>query len=392
MNARRTGAVALKVLRGIRRDKRSLGLMLVAPMFAMAIFGFVFGTEISDVPVAVVNEDEGTLAEEVIANLDASVVRVERVANLSAAEAGVADGTYRAALHFPANFTEGTQPRGGSVPSPGPAGIPVGGEPGSAPQAPPGSTIGAHVDGSNSQVVAAVSRTLLEAVQATLQEKVGKAPIAVETTFAYAADAKFMDFFVPGIMAFAVLMFTTLLTLLAFVGERTTGTLARLLVTPVREAEIVLGYAIAFGVIGVVQALVLLGVALFVFDVLLVGSLALVVLTVALLAVDALSLGILLSAAARREAQAVQFFPLIVFPTFLLSGIFLPAESLPDWLAPLAWAIPPTYAVEALRAIMLRGWGLEHVGGHLLGLAGFAVAFLALAVVGLRAGRARPAR
>ena len=84
-------------------------------------------------------------------------------------------------------------------------------------------------------------------------------------------------------------------------------------------------------------------------------------LVVILVAIDAMSLGILLSAAARRELQAVQMIPLIIFPTFLLSGIFVPVDALPSWLSPLSWLIPPTYAVAALRDIMLRGWGIEHV-------------------------------
>lgn len=375
MNGRRTGAVALKVMRSIRRDRRTLALVIVAPIFAMIVFGFVFGTEINHVPVAVVNEDEGTLAAKVLGNLSAEKVERVEYGSWDAAVAAVRDGTVRAALHFPKNFSADATPRAGIPPTP-----------------PKGTAIEMSVDGSNTQMVATVARALADAVQVTFEKELqafgGKLPVTVQTTYVYAEGARFIDFFVPGIMSFAALMFTTLLAILAFVGERTSGTLSRLLVTPVRTSEIVTGYAAAFSVLAILQGTIILSIALFVFDVLVAGSLALVALIVALMSLSALFLGITLSAFARREAQAIQFFPLIVFPTFLLSGIFVPIESLPPWLAPFAWAIPPTWAVEALRAVMLKGWGLEHIGLHVAVLAGFAVGFLVLAMVGLRGARA----
>lgn len=368
MNAKRTFAISLKVLRTLRHDKRSLGLMLVAPILAMSIFGFVFGSEVAHVDVAIVNEDAGPLAGRVLANVEPDALDSVEASSWEEARERVREGDARAAIRFPANFTAGALPQG-STPA-------------------RGSEIEIFIDGSNSQIVAAVSRALLEAVQATAREAGARVPVSVGTEFAYAADAEFIDFFVPGIMAFAALLFTTLLTILAFVGERTSGTLSRLLVTPLTEAELVLGYALAFSVVGVLQGAVLLGVALVVFDALVVGELWLVFLVVALTAIDALALGILLSAAAKREAQAIQLFPLIVFPTFLLSGIFVPTETLPGWLRPLAYAIPPTYSANALRDVMLRGWGLDHVWDEVAALAGFAFLFLMIAVLGLKRGRA----
>jgi ABC-2 type transport system permease protein len=108
---------------------------------------------------------------------------------------------------------------------------------------------------------------------------------------------------------------------------------------------------------------------------------------IVLTAIDAQAIGILISAAARREGQAVQFLPLIIFPAFLLSGIFVPVQSLPDWLRPLSYLIPPTWAIEGLRDVLLRGWGLEHVWLHVLVLGVFALVFTVLAVVGLRRSR-----
>lgn len=203
----------------------------------------------------------------------------------------------------------------------------------------------------------------------------------------YGQGASFMDFFVPGIMAFVVFLLTTLLTLVSFVGERTSGNLERLQATPLRDSELVAGYAIAFSIIGMLQTVVLLVIGVAAFDIMIVGNIVLAFAVIALLAIVSLSLGILLSSLARREAQAIQFFPLIVLPTFLLAGIFWPVEAIPRWLRPLSYAIPPSYAVDAIRSVMLRGWGLRDIWVDILALGGFAAAFLAAATLSLKRGR-----
>jgi ABC-2 type transport system permease protein len=154
-----------------------------------------------------------------------------------------------------------------------------------------------------------------------------------------------------------------------------------------RESEIVIGYAIAFSIIGMLQTIVLLTIGVLVFNIMIVGNIFLAFLVIALLAVVSLSLGILLSSLARREAQAIQFFPLIVLPTFLLAGIFWPVEAIPSWLRPFSYIIPPSYAVDAIRSVMLRGWGAGGIWVDLVALFGFAVAFLSLAVWSLQRGR-----
>ena len=236
----------------------------------------------------------------------------------------------------------------------------------------------------------AVNASLLNFTKALADDQGAKSPIVFDTNYAFqkAKDARYIDYFVPGVMAFAITFFTTLLTLLAFVGERTSGTMDRLRVSPATEAEIVLGNELAFGLIAAVQGTLILAVALWVYHVLVVGSLWVAALLVILTALVAQAIGISLSAAARRESQAVQFIPLIIFPVFLLSGIFVPVGSLPGWLQPFSYLLAPTWAVDGLRDVFLRGWGLEHVWVHVAVLAGFAVLFTLVAIMGLRRSRA----
>jgi len=107
-------------------------------------------------------------------------------------------------------------------------------------------------------------------------------------------------------------------------------------------------------------------------------------LAIALLAVVCQALGILLSSLANRIEQAIQFLPFVVLPAFLPSGIFCPVEAIPVWLRPLSYLVPPTYAVDACRSVMLKGWGLDMIWTDIVALIMFAFVFLALTVWSLK--------
>ncbi|MDY6911409.1 MAG: ABC-2 transporter permease, partial [Chloroflexota bacterium] len=354
------------IFRGLRHDRRTLALIIVAPILAMCIFGVAFSGEVQNVGVVVVNLDEGPIAETIVANLDDEIIDVRFMQNESDAVSEVEAGEAWAAIVFPEGFSQNIMAKIQGDSSAGDTDIIL------------------RADKSNVNIAAAVTRTVADAMMATLSQTGRELPVAIAESPVYGKDAEFIDFFVPGIMAFAVFLLTTLLTLLSFVGERTNGTLERLKASPMRDSEIVAGYAMAFGIIGMFQASLLLIVATLVFKIIIVGNPFLAYIIVSLLAVVSVSLGILLSAAAKREAQAVQFLPLIVLPTFLLSGIFWPVEAIPSILRPLSYVIPPTYGVEAMRSVMLRGWGLSDIWLEIVVLLGFALVFLSVSVRSLQ--------
>lgn len=380
MNVRRAFSVTKRIFRGLRNDKRTIALMFIAPILAMCVFGVAFSGDVKDVHVAVVNQDEGyqtpgvpvkvSIADMIISNFDKDVLKVDYVDTEEEGVQRVEKGGAYGVIVFPENFTRDIYGRiqnsSSSV----------------------STTIEVRLDKSNVNVANAIAKAVSDAVLKTMEDTGNAAPISVDADNAiYGKGAKFMDFFVPGIMAFVVFMLTTLLTLISFVGERTSGNLERLQATPLRASEIVVGYAITFSIIGMLQSILLLVIGVAVFNIMIVGHIALAFLVIALLAIVSLSLGILLSSLAKREAQAIQFFPIIVLPTFLLAGIFWPVEAIPSWLRPLSYAIPPSYAVDATRSVMLRGWGIGGIWVDIVALFGFAVAFLSLAVWSLQRGR-----
>jgi ABC-2 type transport system permease protein len=188
-----------------------------------------------------------------------------------------------------------------------------------------------------------------------------------------------VDFQAPPLIGFFAFFFVFLLTAVSFLRERTGGTLERLMVTPARRAEVVLGYMLGFGVLAVVQAVIILLVALLVLDINYVGNLGLVFLLVITLTVAAVNLGIFLSTFARNELQAIQFIPLVIVPQGLLSGVVWSIESMPRWLQAVAQAMPLTYSNQALRGVMLEAQGLG--SGELLRNFGVLLAFAAFFVL-----------
>ena len=368
-------AVTRRIFMDLKNDKRTLALMFIAPIFAMFVFGLAFSGEVKNLRTEVVNLDRGptdtvtptfSLSGMILGNIDKSVLKLESSSSVDAAKAKVENGDAYAVIVFPEGLTENVL---------------------AAKQGKPLSedtTVQLYIDQSNVNVANAVVKTVNQALLKTADQAGMKLPVTVDTVAIYGKNARFIDFFVPGIMAFVVFMLTTLLTLVSFVGERTSGTLLRMLATPLRERDIVLGYASAFSVVGILQSAILLLVGILAFHIIIVGNVLFAFVVIALLAVVSQALGILLSSFAKRESQVIQFLPFVLLPTFLLAGIFWPLEAIPSWLRPFSYLVPPTYAVDACRSVMLRGWGLGRIWIDIVALMGFAVAFLALATESLR--------
>ncbi|GAC1488552.1 MAG: hypothetical protein NVS1B1_05120 [Candidatus Limnocylindrales bacterium] len=167
-----------------------------------------------------------------------------------------------------------------------------------------------------------------------------------------------LDDLAPALIAFFAFFFIFLLAAVAFLRERTSGTLERLLATPLRRGELVAGYLAGFGFFALLQALVILVFTVAVLRVQYRGNVATIFLIEAVLVVGAVSLGLAVSAFARNELQAVQFVPLMLLPQVFLSGLLVPVEQLPDLLRPGAAVLPLTYANEALRSVMIDGAAL----------------------------------
>ena len=146
-----------------------------------------------------------------------------------------------------------------------------------------------------------------------------------------------------------IIMF--LVTSIAMLRERTSGTLERLFTTPVGKLDLLFAYGIAFGLVAAVQAAVASGVAFWLYDLETAGSFWLVGLIAVTNALLGVALGLLFSAFARTEFQAVQFMPVVAIPQILLCGLFVPRDQMAGWLQAISDVLPLSYAVEALQEV-----------------------------------------
>ncbi|SCE67337.1 ABC-2 type transport system permease protein [Micromonospora matsumotoense] len=179
-----------------------------------------------------------------------------------------------------------------------------------------------------------------------------------------------------------IIMF--LVTSIAMLRERTSGTLERLLTTPLGKLDLLFGYGIAFGLAGVVQATVAAAAAYWLFGLTTAGAAGLVILIAAVNAVLAVALGLFCSAFARTEFQAVQFMPVVVAPQLLLCGLFVPRGQMAGWLQAVSDVLPLSYAVEALQEVGAHAEPTGLMWRDVTIVAGAALAALVLAAATLR--------
>lgn len=184
-----------------------------------------------------------------------------------------------------------------------------------------------------------------------------------------------------GILPFVVMF---LITSIAMQRERSSGTLERLLTTPMSKFDLLAGYATAFSVAAVGQAAVACGVSFGLLGLTTAGSIGWVVLVAVVNAVLGVALGLLCSAFARTEFQAVQFMPVVVVPQLFLCGLLVPREQMPEWLHAISNVLPLSYSVDALQEISSHVDVSARMGTDLGVVATFVVVALLAAAATLR--------
>ncbi|OOZ81199.1 ABC transporter permease [Bacillus cereus] len=178
----------------------------------------------------------------------------------------------------------------------------------------------------------------------------------------------------PVLIGFFTFFFVFILSGVSFVRERLSGTLERLLSTPIKRWEIVVGYIIGFGIFAFIQSIIIVSFSVYILDLYVAGSIWLTLLITCMLSLTALTLGTFLSAYANNEFQMIQFIPLVIVPQIFFSGLF-PIESMNKWLQMLGKLFPLTYGADAMRQVMIRNQGFTEIALDLTVLLLFSILF-----------------
>jgi ABC-2 type transport system permease protein len=243
-----------------------------------------------------------------------------------------------------------------------------------------------YLDGTDTAVAKQITGIIKSALSLTLREKL---PISIEeseyrTTYVYGSeDTSSFDNFGAAMIGIIIFFFVFLIAGINFLGERNSGTLEKMLSTPIKRGEIVIGYVLGFSILALIQTVIVTVFVVYVLDVTVIGSIWYVLLINLLTAIMALTLGMAISGLASSEFQMVQFIPIIIIPQIFLCGLF---NLTPGWEL-LGKFVPLTYSVGALREVMLHGNGIGDIGLDLLVILGFSAFFMLLNVSFLRKQR-----
>ena len=216
------------------------------------------------------------------------------------------------------------------------------------------------------------------------REDISQSKIKLTENYIYGdKNTTFFTKMTPVLMSFFVFFFVFLISGMALLKERTTGTLDRLLATPVKRSDIVFGYMMAYSLVAALQTIVIVLSTIWLLNLEVLGNIGDVIIVNIIFALVALSFGLLLSTLAKSEFQMMQFIPLVVLPQIFFSGI-IPLDAMADWVQSLGKFLPLYYAGHALSKIILNGTSILQLGFDISILLIFLLVLTILNVIGLK--------
>ncbi|WP_159723240.1 ABC transporter permease [Enterococcus sp. CSURQ0835] len=194
---------------------------------------------------------------------------------------------------------------------------------------------------------------------------------------------QFFDQIFPILIVFFVFFFVFLISGISLLRERATGTLERVLATPVKRSEIIFGYLTGYGLFAIIQTVLIVAFSILILSLNVAGSIGLVLIVNILTALVALAMGIFISTFATSEFQMMQFIPLVVIPQIFFAGL-IPTENMAGWVQVIGKLLPLSYSGAAQTKIMIKGQGLSAIISDLGMLLLFLIFFTTLNIMGLK--------
>ncbi len=366
MNWQRLLAVLLKELRQVRRDRLTFAMMVAIPLVQLVLFGFAINLDVRRLPLAIHDADRSMFSRSVIAALETSrYFRVTRqITGAVQGDALLARGEVQFVLIVPGDFSRrlvrGERP---------------------AMLLAADATDPAATGNALAIVHAIAERAIARDLNGPLaQLRAPVAPFEIRTQRRYNPEGLTRYNIVPGLMGVILTMTMVMMTALAMTRERERGTMENLLATPVLPLEVMLGKIVPYIGIGYVQVMVILAAAVLLFDVPVLGSLCLLSAVLILFIAANLAIGFTFSTIARNQLQAMQLTFFFFLPSMLLTGFMFPFRGMPGWAQAIGEVLPLTHFLRIVRAILLKGNGLQEILPQLWPIAACALAATMLAL------------
>jgi ABC-2 type transport system permease protein len=367
MNWRRIGKLMKKELLQTLRDRRLLGVLFLAPVFQLFLFGYAVSTDVNHVATAVYDADRTAASRQLVERFMRSGYFDYRAALDHPAQIDhlLNTGKVQMVLHIPRGFANDLQ-RGRTAQVQSimdgtdstTAGIAAG-----------------YVEGVVRAYAAGISVERLVRARGVVSSVPG---IDARLRVWYNPELKSVQFMVPGVLCMILLIITMMMTALAIVKEKEIGTLEQLIVTPITATELMLGKTLPFLLIGLVDLAAVLLVAAHVFHVAVAGSVLLLFAISILFLMTTLGLGIFISTISKTQHEATLTSFFFFLPFILLSGFMFPVENMPRVVQWITYAIPLRYFLEVIRGIFLKGNDLSVLWPHVLVLAAFGITIISV--------------
>ena len=347
------------------RNPRMRIVLFVPPLVQLLIFGYAANTDIRNISLGVYNLDNTPESREMIEHFASSgyfrVVETPR--SPQEIRRLIDKGKVSAALQINAGFARQLRTREGT-------------------------TVQIVVDGTDSNtasvVIAYTQRIVAEYSRQILVRRIFSLPnipdemkrpffvkggIEVKSRAFFNPNLESRNFYVPGIMAFLIMLVTLLLTCMAIVREREIGTMEQLIVSPLRPFELILGKTIPFAIIGYIDVLIVTLVGVYWFEVPIRGSVLLLLAATTIYLLSSLGIGLFISTISHTQQQAMMTMFFFFIPAILLSGFVFPIANMPPIVQYLTYADPLRYFLVIIRGIFLKGSGFDILWPQMLALA-----------------------
>ncbi len=351
---RRLGAMIVKEVLQLRRDRLTFAMMFGMPIVQLLLFGYAIDTDPHRLPTAVIAADQSQITRTVLSALNnTGYMRfTHHLSSQDEADALLQQGEVQFVVTIPSDFTrrlvrgeraqilidaDATDPMAAANPlaAAGPA------------------------------IAQALARDFVGPL-AGLRDKPDSVEVVVQRR--YNPEGKSRLNIVPGLLAVILTMTMVMMTALAVTRERERGTMENLLAMPVRPVEVMIGKIVPYIVIGAVQVTVILLVSRLLFDVAIQGSILLLATGTALFITVNLAIGFTISTLTQNQLQAMQASFFMMLPSILLSGFMFPFRGMPVWAQWIGEALPATHFMRVVRGVMLKGAGFDDIATELAAL------------------------
>jgi len=331
-------AIMIRILLQLKHDKRTIILMIVAPILVLTLMSLIFNGNVYHPKIGIINAPLSFVNK--LEDKEASVIRLDENKSEESLNIFEVDAVINFESGVPHIRLEGSDP------------------------------------GKNKAVL-----TLVQSIMHPVPSS------GTDITYLYGYEnMSSFDNFGPILIGFYVFFFVFLIAGVSFLSERNTGTLERTLASPIKRWEIVVGYLLGFGVFTVIQSALIAWYSIEVLNLMMIGSFGLVLIITILTAMSALSIGTFISAFAENEMQMIQFIPIVIVPQVFFSGLF-DLSTMEPLLQVVGRFTPLWYAADALRNIMIRGKGWNSIAFDVLILSLFCIFFVIANILALKKHR-----